>query len=116
MARLYPRILCAAILTVCVAGLCRADTGPQKQGAQVQQDQAQAGKTKQPEAKNLDLVSDVVADAFAKTNALLTGNLEITMDRKTDKRDDYTINALGQRVPKSTAIRSGSSLHNDDPL
>ena len=33
-----------------------------------------------------------------------------------DKRDDYTINAMGQRVPKATAIHTGGALHNDEPL
>ncbi len=68
-------------------------------------------------AQGLDMVSDTVAAAFNKANALLSGNLDVTMSlEKPDTREESTTNALGQRVPKSTAIRSAGSLHNDDPL
>ena len=65
---------------------------------------------------NLDMVSDTVGTVFNKANAILAGNLEVTMSKKVDKRDDYTINAMGQRVPKATAINTGGALHNDEPL
>ncbi len=65
---------------------------------------------------NLDMVSDTVGQAFNKANAILSGNLEVTMSKKAEKRDDYTINAMGQRVPKATAIHTGGALHNDEPL
>ena len=85
-----------------------------------QQQQAQPQQQKQDEKPQqdvkLDMVSDTVASVFNKANALLAGNLEITMSNKVEKRDDYTINAMGQRVPKSTAIKAGGSLHNDQPL
>ena len=69
------------------------------------------------DAKGLDMVSDTVAAAFSKTNALLSGNLEITMpDDPGRDPDGYARNAIGQKVPKSTALRSASSLHNDEPL
>lgn len=75
---------------------------------------ADDGETK---AKGLDLVSDTVASVFNKTSALLSGNLEVTMSpEKADTADQYTTNAIGQKVPKSTAIKSAGSLHNDEPL
>lgn len=69
-----------------------------------------------PKAQGLDMVSDTVAAAFTKANALLSGNLDITVTPKQRKADEYTIDAMGLRVPKSTAIRTGGALHNDDPL
>jgi hypothetical protein len=69
-----------------------------------------------PQEVKLDMVSDTVEAAFSKANAILSGNLEVTMSKKVDKRDDYTINAMGQRVPKATAIHTGGALHNDEPL
>lgn len=68
-------------------------------------------------AQGLDMVSDTVATAFNKATALLSGKLEITMSLdKPNTEEQFTINAIGQKVPKSTAIRSAGSLHNDDPL
>lgn len=73
----------------------------------------------EPKAQSLDMVSDTVAGCFKKANALLAGELEITMNKDGDKKaakEDFTINAMGQKVPTRTAIKSGSALHNDDPL
>ncbi|MBU0604839.1 MAG: hypothetical protein KKH77_00970 [Candidatus Omnitrophica bacterium] len=68
-------------------------------------------------AQGLDMVSDTVATAFNKATALLSGKLEITMSLdKPNTEEQFTTNAIGQKVPKSTAIRSAGSLHNDDPL
>ena len=68
-------------------------------------------------AKGLDMVSDTVAAAFSKANALLSGSLDITMSlERPDTEKQFTTNALGQRVPKSTAVKSAGSLHNDEPL
>lgn len=64
----------------------------------------------------LDMVSDTVGQVFNKANAILSGDLEVTMSKKVGKRDDYTINAMGQRVPKATAVNTGGALHNDEPL
>ncbi len=89
--------------------------GAQQPQQQKQQPQEPAEKQKQ-EAQGLDMVSDTVASVFNKANALLEGKLEVTMTNKVQLRDDYTINAMGQRVPKSTAIKSGGALHNDQPL
>jgi hypothetical protein len=71
---------------------------------------------KPPNEVKLDMVSDTVSQVFGKANAILSGNLEVTMSPKVDKRNDYTINAMGQRVPKATAINTGGALHNDEPL
>ena len=69
------------------------------------------------EAKGLDMVSDTVVTAFSKANALLAGNLEITMSlEKPDTEQQFTVNAIGKKVPRFTAVKSGSSLHNDEPL
>lgn len=72
---------------------------------------------KQQDAKGLDMVSDTVASVFNKANALMSGNLEVTMSKdKESTEDKYERNAIGQRVPKSTAVKSAGSLHNDEPL
>ena len=58
--------------------------------------------------QGLDLVTDAVAAAVTKANALLSGNLEFTMEQDRDKyknRDNYTENAIGERVPKSTGVK-----------
>jgi len=54
-------------------------------------------------AKGLEMVTETATAAVDKVNALLTGNLEITMsaDPAIDKTK-YTTNAIGQRVPVST--------------
>lgn len=65
---------------------------------------------------NWDMVSDTVATTFDKANALLSGNLDIKMDKKTEERAGYTVNAIGQRVPRKTAVKAAGSLHNDEPL
>ena len=78
--------------------------------------QAYAADEKQ-DAKGLDMVSDTVSTVFNKANALLSGNLEVTMSKdKADTSGQYTTNAIGQRVPKATAVKSAGSLHGDDPL
>ena len=74
-------------------------------------------ETAQPkEAKSVDkTVSDVVTNVFDKTNAFFQGKLEIAMPEDTDKyknRKNYTVNTLGERVPKSTIVnnKSGTSI------
>ena len=65
----------------------------------------------------LDMVSDTVATAFNKVNAALQWNLDITMSpEKGNAPKEYTVNAIGQKVPTRTAVKSASSLHNDQPL
>ena len=55
----------------------------------------------------VDVTSETAVSILQKANALLTGNLEITMEEDRDKynKDNYTVNALGERVPKSTPVR-----------
>jgi len=82
-----------------------------------QDGQKQAEQKQQQDAKGLDMVSDTVASVFDKANALLSGNLEVTMDKeKENTAAQYERNAIGQKVPKSTAVKSAGSLHNDEPL
>lgn len=58
--------------------------------------------------KGVEVVTDTVTAVVTKANALLTGNLEITMSEDRNKyknKDNYTLNALGQKVPKSTVTK-----------
>ena len=73
-------------------------------------------QTEKPKAKTAEkTVSDVVTNVFDKTNAFFQGRLEVTMAEDKDKyknRKNYTINALGDRVPKTTIVnnKSGTSI------
>ena len=60
------------------------------------------------------MVTDVVGDVGNKAVALMSGNLEMTMelDKNRPSKGDYTYNALGQRVPKASATKTGGALHN----
>ena len=94
----------AAILTILIVGACVSsyaeETGQDEQKAQ-----------------GLDMVSDTVKTALSKANALLTGNLDITMSLdKPNTEEQFTRDAIGRKVPKSTAVSSAGSLHNDQPL
>ena len=96
-------VIAFIILSTLGAAICLADDKP----------------AAEPKAQSLDMVSDTVAGVFNKANALLAGDLEITMSKDKDREaatKDFTINAMGQKVPTRTAIKSGSALHNDDPL
>lgn len=64
------------------------------------------GGPKKP--KSLDVPLDVATDIIRKTNAFFQGNLEIAMPPDTDKyknKDNYTFNAIGQKVPKATVTK-----------
>jgi hypothetical protein len=65
---------------------------------------------------NWDMVSDTVSTTFNKANAILSGNLDVEMDKPQQDKVEYTTNAIGQRVPKATAVKAAGSLHNDEPL
>ena len=70
-----------------------------------------------PKAQGLDMVSDTVTTVFNKANALLEGKLDITMSKDEPRNEDaFTRNAIGQKVPKATAVKSAGALHNDQPL
>ena len=76
---------------------------------------AAAEKPAEPKVKGLDMVTDVVGDVGNKAVALVSGNLSVEMEPGKDKtmnKNDYTYNALGQRVPKKTATKTGGALHN----
>jgi len=53
--------------------------------------------------------SDVVTNVFDKTNAFFQGRLEVTMAEDRDRynnRKNYTLNVLGERVPKATSAKN----------
>ena len=73
----------------------------------------------QPKAQGLDMVTDTAVGLVRKANALLEGKLEVTMSKDADKiaaAEGYTVNAIGMKVPKSTAVKDGDSLHSNQPL
>ena len=61
-------------------------------------------------AKGIDeTASDIVTNVFKKTNALVQGNLEVTMaaDNSREKsKKNYTLNAIGIKVPRSTSVQN----------
>ena len=64
-----------------------------------------AEDAKPKKVKGLDVVSDTAVTVINKTNAFFQGNLEITMSKDPDKnknKNNYSVNAIGQKVPKST--------------
>lgn len=64
-----------------------------------------------------DYVTETVSGVVNKAAAILTGQAEITVSPDNDgKPGDFTRDAIGRRVPKSTAVKSGQALHNDEPL
>ena len=69
-----------------------------------------ADEKKVTAAKGIDeTASDIVTSVFNKTNALVQGNLNVTMspDNTREKnKNNYTLNALGMRVPRSTNVRN----------
>ena len=67
-----------------------------------------------PAGRGVGLVEDV-SGVMNKATALLSGNLEMTMELNKNRlsKDDYTYNALGQRVPKKTATKTGGALHSE---
>lgn len=92
----------AMSLMVCAAGWAADET-------------TTADKPAEPKVKGLDMVTDVVGDVGNKAIALVSGNLSVEMEPGKDKtinKNDYTYNALGQRVPKTTATKTGGALHN----
>jgi hypothetical protein len=53
--------------------------------------------------KNLDVVPDTAVTILQKVNAFFAGNLTWTMPAGKDiYRDDYTVDPLGRKIPKST--------------
>ena len=61
------------------------------------------GFTEEPKTKGLDVVSDTAVAIIRKTNAFFQGNLDWTMPQEKDiYKNNYTVDALGRRVPRST--------------
>ncbi|MDD3904901.1 MAG: hypothetical protein PHS46_00030 [Candidatus Omnitrophica bacterium] len=55
--------------------------------------------------QGVDLVTDATAAVVTKATALMTGNLEVKMEIDNDRakrEQNYTRNALGEKVPKTT--------------
>jgi hypothetical protein len=55
--------------------------------------------------QGVDLVTDATAAVVTKATALVTGNLEVKMEIDNDRakrEQNYTRNALGEKVPKTT--------------
>ena len=53
--------------------------------------------------KGVEVVPDTAVSVLKKLNAFFTGDLTWTMPSGKDiHRDDYTVNPLGQRTPRST--------------
>ena len=58
-------------------------------------------------AQGLDMVTDTAAAIVRKSIALVSGNLEVTTTIDNDRvknKANYTRNALGDMVPKSTVV------------
>lgn len=70
----------------------------------------------EPEVR-YDYVTDTVTAVVSKAAGILTGETQITVSPENrDKPEDYTRDALGRRVPRSTAVKSAQGLHSDLPL
>lgn len=62
----------------------------------------------------VDVTSETAVSVIQKVNAFFQGNLEVTMDSDQERiknKDNYITNAIGQKVPKTTATKSAKSLH-----
>jgi len=60
---------------------------------------------KAAKVKGLEIVSETANAVVDKADALLTGNLEITMSNKKNQESDkrnYTRDVMGTKVPKNT--------------
>jgi hypothetical protein len=58
---------------------------------------------KEQKAKGVDVVPETAVTVLKKVNAFFTGDLTWTMPAGKDKyRNDYTINPIGNRIPRST--------------
>ena len=62
-----------------------------------------------------DYVTDTVTGVVQKASLILMGQIDVTTETG-DKPSDYTVDAIGRRVPRQTAVKAGGGLHNDQPL
>ena len=64
-------------------------------------------------AKGLDVVTDTALAIIHKTDAFFQGHLAWTMEPGKDKYcNDYTVDALGRRIPRSTLGKYDSGIRN----
>ncbi len=78
---------------------------------------AEASEDIDGEKIKYDYVTDTAKSIVDKATALITGDLDIQagpQDR--GNPNDYTRDAIGRKVPKSTAVKAAGSLHSDQPL
>lgn len=78
-----------------------------------------APQAQEPKVKSLDIVSDTAVTVIRKTSAFFNGNLDITMSSDADKykyRNEYSVDAIGRKVPKATAVRSAGALSGCEKL
>jgi carbonic anhydrase len=77
-----------------------------------------ANETKAKSPKSIDeTASGIVTNVFKKTNAFFQGDLEVTMsadNSRNKNKNNYTVNALGMKVPKSTAGQENALLGGKD--
>ena len=61
-----------------------------------------------PKVEGVQVVTDAAVALVQKSKALLFLDLEIDMSaKKPVPKNQYTFNALGQRVPRSTVLKRG---------
>ena len=96
--------IAAVILVIAIAGV----------SAHAEDDPA---KPEDEQKVQWDMVSDTVMTTLNKANALiqLKRKLKMTLE-KPNTGEQYAINAIGQKVPTRTALKSATSLHNEEPL
>lgn len=102
--RKYFKILVVVIsLVVCSVGWAEEDAMD-----------ATATTASNTDGRGVGPVEDVQG-VMNKATALLSGNLEMTMELNKNRtsEEDYTYNAIGQRVPKNTAVKTGGALHSE---
>jgi hypothetical protein len=64
-----------------------------------------------PKTKGLEVVPDTATAVVNKAEALLTGNLDVTMSTGKDKyRDDYDTDPLGRHIPRATLRKYDSGV------
>lgn len=103
-------VVCLATLMIAFAAYAEEED-PVPAAAQ-QNDGSSTNQTKGP--KGVDLVTDAAAAAVTKAKALLSMDLEITMapdNEKYKNKNNYTINAIGEKTPKSTMKKTGKALY-----
>lgn len=61
--------------------------------------------------KGVEMVPETAVTILKKANAFFAGNLEWTMPAGKDKyKNDYTVNAMGNKVPAATLKKGDSGV------